>query len=406
MRHEVSISHAAHWKIYDLQTEEENPEGQDAVPVTLEAVRDVLFANTYMYRVSRTVLPKPYAVMAKEAEGVAFANVKVFSQTRLAFDNSVFDEGSGVEVRAHHFVSFELTKALRKGAPLPLPAGFAPGAKLTEAATGFSNASGLTADGAGTVYFSDAARHVVYRLDPEQKKATVLARTEQSPTVLGFVAPATLLAINSEKSVSAVDVRSGAFSTVNGTPEARPGTTLLLPVGLHNELNQLEWLLGHVGYTYRMGSNTAARSGLEPQERGFYYAPGSTTAVMAGGTWRPLLQSSQLAPFRIGERRLVVSEDDATTWWGTLRSFEAGVKEPLATALFAERGGTSVAQDAAGNVYLADGQVYVYDRDGKPEGVLEIPERPQSLCFGGMDGKTLFIGARGSVFAIETAAGR
>lgn len=406
MRNEVRISHAAHWKIYDLQTEEENPEGQEAVPVTLEEARDLLFANTYMYRVSRTVLPKPDAVVARDSEGVEFANVKVFSQTRLAFDNSVFDQGSGVEVRAHHFVHFALSRDVRAGAPLPLPAAFAPMAKLTQMASGFSNASGLTADAAGTVYFSDAARHVIYKLDPEQKKAEVLAKTEQSPMVLAFVAPSTLLVINNEKSVSSVDVRTGTLTNIDETAEAKRGTTLLLPVGLHNELMQLEWLLGHVGYTYRRGSNTAIRSGLEPQERGFYYAPDANTAVMAGGTWRPLLQSAQLAPFRVGDRKLVTSEDDAKTWWGTLRSFAAGAKDPMITALFAERGGTSVVQDAAGHVYVADGQVYVYDRDGKPAGVLEVPERPSSLCFGGKDGKTLYIGARGSVYAIETAAGR
>src|SRR5579875_1551695 len=55
MRNEVLIKHAANWRIYDLQTEEENPEGQEAVPVTLETATDVTFANTYMYRVSRTV---------------------------------------------------------------------------------------------------------------------------------------------------------------------------------------------------------------------------------------------------------------------------------------------------------------------------------------------------------------
>jgi len=36
------------------------------------------------------------------------------------------------------------------------------------------------------------------------------------------------------------------------------------------------------------------------EHRGFYYAPGTRTAIMAGGTWRPNLQSSQLAPFTPG----------------------------------------------------------------------------------------------------------
>jgi sugar lactone lactonase YvrE len=55
-------------------------------------------------------------------------------------------------------------------------------------------------------------------------------------------------------------------------------------------------------------------------------------------------------------------------------------------------------------VYIASGEVYVYDREGSEEGVVEVPERPGSLCFGGKDGKTLLIGARGSVYAVRVRA--
>ncbi|MFZ0631979.1 MAG: glycosyl hydrolase family 28-related protein [Acidobacteriaceae bacterium] len=407
MENEVRLERVQHWRIYDLQTEEENPAGQDAVPVELNGVHDVTFANTYMYRVSRTVLPKPYAVVAKDADGVAFDNVKVFSQTRLAFDNSVHEE-SGVDVRAHHFVHFEVEKDARPGAPLPLPEAFAPGAKLERVATGFSNADGLTAGPDGTVYFSDSARHRIFRIDSETQKVSLLSDTgKESPQVLGWAGVdaagrGQLMAVNREKTVMAVDAATGTLSQVNGEGVARPRTVLLLPVGLHNELAFLDRMLGHVGYTYRVGSNTAVRSGLEPQERDYFYAPGTNVAVMGGATswkWRPLLESSQLAPFAVGETRLVVSEDDAKTWRATLES-----GEKLTTKLFAERGGTSVVEDAAGNVYIASGQVFVYDRDGKEEGVLEVPERPGSLCFGGKDGKTLFIGAKGSVYEIRTRA--
>jgi sugar lactone lactonase YvrE/plasmid stabilization system protein ParE len=400
MRDEVRLDHAANWKIYDLQTEEENPEGADAVAVELESAHNVLFANTYMYRVSRNVMPKLYAVVAHGSAVVDFDNVKVFSQTRLAFDNSVFDQGSSVEVRAHHFVHFALTPALHPGAALPLPSAFAPGANLTRLATGFSNASGLTADDAGRVYFSDAAKHTIYRYDPEQKRAEALAHTDQSPMVLAYVAPSALLAINNEKSISAIQVDTGEVAQLGGTDSPTPGTVLLLPVGLHNEMVQLDWLLEHKGYTYRFGSNTAIRSALSPQPRSYYYPPGSTAAIIAGGTWRPLLQSSQLAPFAMGDRHYVVSEDDARAWIG-----ELGPDETLTTRLFAERGGTSVVSDAAGNVYIAGDQVYVYDRNGHPAGILEVPERPASLTLGGKDRRTLFIGARGSLYAMELNVG-
>jgi sugar lactone lactonase YvrE len=409
MRNEVRIDHAAHWRIYDLQTEEENPEGQDAVPVTLDGAKDVVFANTYMYRVSRTALPKLHAVEAHDAEA-QFDNVKVFSQTRLAFDDAVFDGGSGVEVRAHHFVSFALGPELKKGAPLPVPAAFATGAKLERVATGFSNASGLTADGEGTVYFTDAARNMVYRLDPAQGKAAALAEVAQSPMALSWVLAGALVSLNRDTSASQIDTATGKVTALASTSgPLRPGATLVLPVGLHSTLEKLTLLLEHKGYQYRVGSNTALRSGPIDEPEAYFYASNLTpgdgkTALpaMPVPMFRPVHESSQLEPFVPGQTRMIVSEDDEKTWSGTI-----GADYQMMVKLFAERGGTSVVEDTAGNVYIASGEVYVYDRDGKAAGVLEVPERPGSLCFGGQDGRTLFIGARGSVYAVKVkAAGR
>lgn len=399
MRHEVRIDHASNWTIYDLQTEEEKPEGADADAIELTSAHDLLFANTYMYRVSRNTMPKLYAVVAHNSANITFANVKVFSQTRLAFDNTVLDQGSGVAVRAHDFTHFALTNTPPHDAPLPLPPAFASNATLAKLATGFSNASGLTADSTGTIFFTDAANHTIYRYDPAQHTATVLAKTDGSPQVLAFVAPSSLLAINNEKSISRIDVTTGALIDIPATMALNPDTLLLLPVGLHNQLAQLTWMLAHEGFVFRTGSNTARRSDLQPEPRSYFYAPNSTSAIMAGGTWRPLLQSSQLAPFSPGDRHYIASEDDAQTWSAQLSASEA-----LTTQLFAERGGTSVVSDTAGNVYIAGSQLFVYDRNGHQIGTLEIPERPSSLCFGGPDHRTLFIGARASLYAIEAVA--
>lgn len=199
--------------------------------------------------------------------------------------------------------------------------------------------------------------------------------------------------------MSRVDTRTGAVSPVSETTSPLPGTVLLLPVGLHNELIQLQWMVHHVGYVYRVGSNTARRSELLPERRGYFYASSTKTAIMAGGTWRPLLQSSQLAAFAVGDRHYIASEDDARTYVG-----ELGANGTLSTRLFAERGGTSVVSDTAENVYIAGSQVYVYDRGGRQTGMLEVPERPTSLCFGSSDRRTLYIGARGSLYAIPVAA--
>jgi sugar lactone lactonase YvrE len=149
---------------------------------------------------------------------------------------------------------------------------------------------------------------------------------------------------------------------------------------------------------YRQGSNTAVINVVENARRGYFYAPGTRTAIFAGGTWRPILQSSNVAAFSPGDEHYVTSEDDGRTYRVKLDN-----DEKLTTSVFVERGGTSVINDATGNVYIAGDQVYIYSRGGKQIGVLVTPERPGGLAFGGSDNRTLFIGARSSLYSIRMA---
>ena len=68
---------------------------------------------------------------------------------------------------------------------------------------------------------------------------------------------------------------------------------------------------------------------------------------------------------------------------------------------FAERGGESVAADTAGNVYVANGQIFVYDRDGTAIGQIDVPERPLQVLFGGSDRRTLFIVTHHTLYAVK-----
>ena len=408
MRIETQFFNVLNWEIFAQQTEEENPAGAEANAIEIQDSQNLLFANTYMYRVSRNVLPKTYAAIVRRSDGIAFQNVKVFSQTRLAFDNAVMEEGSGVAVRSHFFTTFSVKWSMKAPSAPRLPKVFAKGAKLEQLATNFSNASGLTASDTGTVFFSDAANSKIYRWNEGAKKAELLAQIQGQPQVLGFVPPSSLLAIANQKAVYHLNLtNSGPAQTpaqnqaevVKETGEILPETILLLPVGLHNQLSVMKDMVGHRGYVYRMGSNTAIVTNVPDEHRGYFYAPGTKTAIMAGGTWRPNLQSSQFAPFAPDGSHYLTSEDDGLTYLAKLDNYRS-----LSTTVFAERGGTSIVTDAAGNVYVASGQVWIFNRAGKEIGVLELPERPSSLTFGGPDKRTLFIGARSSLYSIRTKA--
>jgi sugar lactone lactonase YvrE len=67
---------------------------------------------------------------------------------------------------------------------------------------------------------------------------------------------------------------------------------------------------------------------------------------------------------------------------------------------FAQRGGESVAKGPDGRVYIANGQVFMYDQSGKPDGQIDVPERPLQLLFGGPDRRTLFILTHHALYSV------
>jgi SMP-30/gluconolaconase/LRE-like protein len=88
-----------------------------------------------------------------------------------------------------------------------------------------------------------------------------------------------------------------------------------------------------------------------------------------------------------GQRVYVSSESEDITYSAKVSS--DGTLEDLKP--FAQRGGEGVAADENGNVYIANGQIFVYSPTGREIAQIGVPERPLQLVFGGADRKTLFI---------------
>ena len=399
MHHETQFIHASNWTIYALQTEEENPAGVDSFTADLVDAHHILFANLFAYRVSRQVLPKLSAVESTDSTDIRIENMHTFSMTRLAYDNSVLDHTSGVYVRAHNFTAFTIGPDLRVGPPLPPPVGvFAPGAKLEKLAGGFIDAEGLTVDDRGNLFFTDEATHRVYRWNAAARKAEVLSDQVSKPMAAAYAGNGWLLVLDFDRSVYAVNERTGETKKIDPASAPVSGTSLMLPVGFLHGVQDLELQLEHRGPIYEPRSNMMIM-GYENQTRGYYYAPGTTHAIMAGGDWRPMLQASQWRLFHVGDEHMAASEDDGATYRLRLDSLKH-----LTATVFAPRGGYSVVTDTVGNVYVAAGQIYIYNAGGRQIGEVDIPERPGSLAFGGPENKTLYIGARDSLYALQTAA--
>ncbi len=72
---------------------------------------------------------------------------------------------------------------------------------------------------------------------------------------------------------------------------------------------------------------------------------------------------------------------------------------------FAPSGSDGVTLDELGNLYLTSDAVRIYSPEGSLLEQILVPERPSNVCFGGKDGKTLFITARTSLYAVRMTVG-
>ena len=99
-----------------------------------------------------------------------------------------------------------------------------------------------------------------------------------------------------------------------------------------------------------------------------------------------------------GRQVYIASSEENRTYRATVKA--DGTLSDL--AVIAERGGESVAADAAGNVYVTNGQIFVYDKTGRAIGQIDVPERPIQILFGGSDRRTLFILGHHTLYAVRT----
>ncbi len=67
----------------------------------------------------------------------------------------------------------------------------------------------------------------------------------------------------------------------------------------------------------------------------------------------------------------------------------------------APQGQYSQVVDKDGNLYIADGHIYVYDSNGTEKERITLPERPISVAIGGKDHNLLFATTTKSLYSIR-----
>ncbi len=400
VRYEIQIRNAANWRIYAMQTEEERGEGGFALPLEIDNSHDITFANFHLYRVISSYQPFPWAVKLTNSKNIRFRNFHSYSNSKVAFDASVFDQTHNVEVRQREFAWLDVSGAAPAPKATKPPAVLEAGAKVQKLAGGFFNISGGVTHPSGDFFFVDAYRQRIYRWSAAAGRLSIERDTPVDPVNLAVDRAGNLMVVSYAGNGTVFAFKPGTgtdqldlIKPVDAAP--RPDLTAVRAVG--------EW---------RVARDQA--TGLPTPKTLHYLSPDGTTYIAAGrdfatgaSSWgvksADLLRAFGLASGKAGQPFYLTSEAEVMTWRGTLGP-DGNLRD---FKVFVQQGGEGAAVDAHGNVYLAAGHIYVYSPAGTLIDTIETPERPTQLMFGGKDGKTLFIAARTSLYSVRTkVAGR
>lgn len=409
VRNEVRFKNVSNWKVYALQLEEEGRESSECQPLEVEKCTDMSFANLYMFRVIRVKVPHPYSIRTWDCSNVEFLNVHNYSQIKYTTDNPLYDINTGTEVRpvefARLFISGQTPKNSTKTDPNPVQL----------LAKGFEFAIGLCTDSKGNVYFAEQRMKRIYKWSAETQSLNLVADFPWEPLSLACDSQDNLLVVfrynpqpgflvngKPEVFTNGPDANGTSFS---GWGNSGFGTLVysIDPEKPETSLKKLERV--------PMSSVANVHKALYPSNRWRDFHDFNTVSVNRneecwiapdGKTIIPvsydLARACALVEAFPGKPLFAADEYDKRTV-----KYDVDAKGYISNlTYFAEKGEFNSIPDQHGNVYVADGEVYVFDGSGKQKEMIRIPERPSSLIFAGKDKKTLYITGRAGLYRTQT----
>jgi Pectate lyase superfamily protein/SMP-30/Gluconolactonase/LRE-like region len=430
VRGEFQLRHVENWELFAPQTEEESGEGQETASLEIIDSKNVTIANYHAYRVTRTVRPAPTAVRLINSSAIHFRNVHVNAESGLGtcdangcgtylraskfpYENAIQDLTHRIEVREREFAVLDIPADPPAPPIADASAVLAPGAKVEKLAGDFYSISGAAVDGAGKLFFVDHHQQRIYGW-AEGAGLSIERDAPLDPVNLAFDKAGNLLVLSSLGAEGTVYTfkpgATGADLTVipATAAAAHPGATALLPVNYWNNgefKDQLDPRTMHFTTLAEMFARDLAAP--RPKE---YVSPDGSLFLPAARVfqqgppdavgWRfsDDLQTYGFVSAVPGARVYLSNESEARTYSGLVNA--NGTVTDL--KVFADRGGESVTADGHGNVFIANGQVLVYDPFGKPIGRIDVPERPLQIVFGGAGRRTLFILTNHSLYGVKT----
>lgn len=403
LRNEAIFRNVANWKIYDFQFEVE-AEGIDTQPLDLIDCRNMTFANFYSYRVSRMLKSYPSAIRTWNCKDIEFLNLHNYAHARVKFTSnaSLYDVNTRHEARRWEFARLKLTGEESRKYPLNDEKG-----KAEVIVSGFEFIDGLAKDSRGNIYFCESRMRRIYKLDAVNGQVTSIADFPWNAVALVCDTEDNLIVVTkyiSQPGYNNDDTRNDrqplfgwrgsgglwGFTYVPRLYSIRPDNAdesfQVLPLA---DMEQIQEPKKVCYLANRTITQNEYYGGRKPTQ--CFVAPDGVTIIPY---YEDLFRCSSIVEAAPGEaiytldeyhQRVIRSEVDDR---GFLQS----------SHLFADGGDRSVVTDQAGNVYVANGDVSIFDPTGKPIGTIEVPERPTSLLIAG---DKLYITAVSSLYQVS-----
>jgi hypothetical protein len=406
VRNESRFENVSNWKIYAFQMEEESREGKECQMVDLSNCKNMLFGNLWFYRVIRVTTPKRFGMRVWNCENIEFHNVKNYTQKLVVTEFTLYDVNKELPVYPWEYARLIITGKETSNLTLSNQVGI-----VQRLISGFDFATGITSDSKGNIYFCEYLKKRIYKWSAETNSATLIADYPRQPFVLATDTKDNLLVVTRYDPQPGYMV-GGRQETVKRLPDDNASFSAFGNSG---------W----AAYPYSIDPNKpddtfkpmprVATRDLKNISKAFYPSsryhanfnravvnyPDSAFMAPDGVTIIPetydIGRCAALSAAIMGQPFYVSDEIPERTV-----QVDVGVNGKLSNVKEVHsRGGYSTAVDKDGNLYIAEGQIFVYDKSGKEINRINIPERPISITFGGKDGNTLFATSQNSLYSVR-----
>lgn len=406
VRQEARINKVANWNFYAIQFEEEGREGKKAQTLDISDSKDLTFANFWMYRVIRANTPRPWGVKISNSFNLDFRNMRSWTQVLQLPELTIFDMDKNLIVYPGDFARVTIT-----GEEKPNKNGNF-NSIAEKLGFGYEFATGAVSDSKGNVYFCENRQKRVYKWSTESNSISIYADYPFKPFSLAVDTKDNLIVI------CRYDPQPGFNHyeqpiTIETLPDNNPyysgwgngGWSIMayainpkksddfhaLKLVKSNEVKNVEQVF-HPTHRWRSNFEAVATSISEFS----FVAPDRVTIIPYTFDLGRSVQLMGVEPNQ--KNRVYVTHEDSKI------TYRFNVDENGALSNMSEfitRGEFSNLVDSRGNLYLAEGEIFVFDNEGNKIKRITLDERVHSMTWGGRDKNDLFVTTSNAIYRIK-----